>query len=171
MQFIRTIVVVALILATSTDGRGEEFHLHSFRRVQLTDVYYSEGANFGDLNRDGVMDIVYGPYWFQGPDYKAKHEIYPAKAQPRQRYANNFFSWVHDFNNDGWSDVFGISDFDDFMIAGITTLLMALVWPLMPFVGAGMLVRRARVRRRKKADAELAERAQADKLLKEEGIL
>src|SRR6185503_8050345 len=28
-----------------------------------------------------------------------------AKAQPREGYANNFFSWVYDFNGDGWNDV------------------------------------------------------------------
>ena len=85
---------------------GQDRSGHKFERIQLTDVYYSEGANFGDLNRDGWADIVYGPYWFQGPDYRAKHEIYAAKAQPRQRYADNFFSWVYDFNSDGWPDVF-----------------------------------------------------------------
>ena len=54
---------------------------------------------------DGVPDVVYGPYWFAGPDYREKREIYPAKAQNRERYADCFFSWVFDFNNDGWGDV------------------------------------------------------------------
>ena len=58
MSVIRPFVVAfPLILAMFSSARGEGFHLHSFRRVQLTDVYYSEGANFGDLNQDGVMDV------------------------------------------------------------------------------------------------------------------
>ena len=85
---------------------GEEFHLHRFQRIELTNVYYSEGANAGDLNRDGVADVVHGPFWFAGPDYEARHEIYPPVAQPREGYADNFFSWVYDFNGDGWNDVF-----------------------------------------------------------------
>ena len=79
--------------------------VHAFHRQQLTDVYYSEGVAAGDLNRDGHPDIVHGPYWFAGPALTTKHEIYPPRAQPRNRYADNFFSWVYDFNRDGWNDV------------------------------------------------------------------
>ena len=84
---------------------GHDHVLHEFRRVQLTDTYFSEGANFGDINNDGVMDVVCGPYWFAGPDFKSKHEIYPAKPQDRNKYADNFFNWVHDFDENGWNDV------------------------------------------------------------------
>ena len=87
-------------------AHADEFELHQFETIQLTDTYYSEGANYGDVNRDGVVDIVHGPYWFQGPDYEIKYEIYPPKAQPRQKYADNFFSWIYDFDGDGWNDVF-----------------------------------------------------------------
>ncbi len=85
---------------------ADDYTLHTFDRQQLTDVYFSEGANAGDLNGDGVLDVVYGPYWFAGPDFKAKHEIYKPVPQDRNRYADNFFSWVYDFNGDGWNDVF-----------------------------------------------------------------
>lgn len=85
---------------------ADDFTLHTFERQQLTDVYFSEGANAGDVNGDGVADVVCGPYWFAGPDFKSKHEIYKPVPQDRNRYANNFFSWVYDFNSDGWNDVF-----------------------------------------------------------------
>lgn len=101
-----TIVALLFSLVANTASAAEKFHLHNFDRIQISDVYYSEGANFGDLNNDGVMDIVYGPFWFQGPDYKTKHEIYPAKPQNRDRYADNFFSWIYDFNGDKYNDVF-----------------------------------------------------------------
>jgi len=51
------------------------------------------------------MDVVYGPYWFAGPDFKKSAEIYPAKPQPMNAYADHFFAWVHDFNSDGHNDV------------------------------------------------------------------
>jgi hypothetical protein len=84
---------------------GQDFAIHTFERRQLSDVYYSEGIAAGDLNRDGHVDIVYGPYWFAGPGFQEKREIYPAKAQPRERYADHFFAWIYDFNRDGWNDV------------------------------------------------------------------
>jgi hypothetical protein len=98
-----TIAAVAK-LASPELARGEDLVAHTFGRQQLTDVYYSEGIAAGDLNRDGQTDMVYGPYWFAGPDFKEKREIYAAKAQPRERYANHFFAWIDDFNGDGWND-------------------------------------------------------------------
>lgn len=89
-----------------TASRGEEPILHKYKHQKLTGVYFSEGAGAGDLNRDGHVDVVYGPYWFEGPDFTVKHEIYPAKPQPMEKYADNFFSWVYDFDGDGWNDIF-----------------------------------------------------------------
>lgn len=78
----------------------------STSRQQLTPTYYSEGANAGDLNKDGKPDVVCGPFWYEGPEFTKSHEIYPPKPQPLDFYADNFFSWVHDVNRDGWNDVF-----------------------------------------------------------------
>ena len=82
--------------------------LHSFERLTLTTEYFSEGANFGDVSHDGVADVVSGPYWYVGPYYKTKHEIYAPKPQDRNRYADNFFWFVYDFNGDGWNDLFRV---------------------------------------------------------------
>src|SRR5262245_50980656 len=101
---IRTLTLIVLF-ETFAAAKPDEYALHTFDRVQLTDEYYSEGANYGDLNRDGIMDVVYGPYWFAGPDYKEKREIYAPKPQNREGYADHFFHWVYDFNSDGWNDV------------------------------------------------------------------
>ena len=79
--------------------------LHSFDRTQLTDVYYSEGAAVADINRDGHPDIIYGPYWYEGPTFQKKHTIYEPKPQPTNYYADNFFTWAYDFNGDGWPDL------------------------------------------------------------------
>src|SRR5262245_30360533 len=101
-----TLLLAALVAMHQTPiVCAEDFAIHSFQRQQLTDVYYSEGIAAGDLNRDGHVDIVYGPYWFAGPAFREKHEIYVAKPQPRERYADHFFAWIYDFNGDGWNDV------------------------------------------------------------------
>lgn len=98
--------LLLILSAIPCTAFSADFSLHSFERKQLTDVYYSEGANAGDVNGDGVMDVVYGPYWFAGPDYSTKHEIYAPVPQNTAGYADNFFSWLYDFNHDGFSDVF-----------------------------------------------------------------
>ena len=93
---------------------------------QLNDQFWSEGASFGDLNNDGVNDIISGPWWWEGPSFKTRHEYYPAtttfqlKLGPmtaitvpgfegflgkENKYSNNFFVFVHDFNRDQWNDI------------------------------------------------------------------
>jgi hypothetical protein len=79
--------------------------MHEFERVQLTGLYYSEGVNAADVDNDGHMDVIYGPFWFAGPEFKTKHLIYKAFPQPREAYANHFFAWPHDFDGDGWTDI------------------------------------------------------------------
>ena len=103
---LRFSVLAAITLAFAATGRAEERALHSFERKQLADVYYSEGANAADINGDGKADVVYGPYWFEGPAFEKKHEIYAPKPQNREGYADNFFNWIYDFNGDGWNDIF-----------------------------------------------------------------
>src|SRR5215213_3348801 len=95
--------------------------LHTFKRIQLSDQFWSEGANFGDLNNDGTNDLISGPWWWEGPDFKKRHEFYPAtmafnlKLGPMttvkvpgfegtlgvaNKYSDNFFVWTLDFNKD-----------------------------------------------------------------------
>src|SRR5690606_12473475 len=76
-----------------------------FERIQLSDVFYAEGAGIGDLNGAGTPDVVAGPFWYEGPDYKTRHEFYPERPFDPRRYSDNFFVGVFDFNADGWNDI------------------------------------------------------------------
>jgi putative membrane-bound dehydrogenase-like protein len=96
-------LLVAFVV--SVVAADDQHVLHTFSRQQLSDVYYSEGISVGDLNNDNHKDVVYGPHWYAGPDFSKKLELYPAVPQPRERYADNFFNWIYDFDGDGWRDV------------------------------------------------------------------
>ena len=77
----------------------------SFTKTRLTDKFHAEGAGIGDIDRDGHGDAVYGPYWYAGPDFKARHEIYAPKDYDPNGYSENFITFVTDINGDGWLDV------------------------------------------------------------------
>ena len=93
-------------------AQATDLVIREFEKQELTPIYWSEGANFGDFNQDGHQDVVSGPNIFLGPDFNHRYEFYPAVA-PTRRHPNdhsyysldNFFSFVFDFNADGWPDV------------------------------------------------------------------
>lgn len=79
-----------------------------YKKLTLSTEFYCEGATFGDFNKDGIPDVLAGPYWYQGPDFTKRHEIFSPVTFDRLRYSDNFFAFPHDFNADGWMDVFVI---------------------------------------------------------------
>jgi hypothetical protein len=126
--------IVGIVSASLLTATGEDYTLHSFKKVQLSDQFWSEGAHFGDFNKDGKLDIVSGPYWWVGPDFKNRHAYsetesrkssggkapFELKLGPitkvtvpgfhgalgkENAYADNFFAFTHDFNKDGWDDI------------------------------------------------------------------
>ncbi len=86
-------------------GAEEARTLIRWETRQLSDVFFSEGADCGDFNRDGRLDIVSGPFWYEGPDFKTAHPYYEPKPFDPHGYSDNFFAWTEDFNGDGWTDI------------------------------------------------------------------
>ncbi|MFN9384658.1 MAG: FG-GAP repeat domain-containing protein, partial [Pirellulaceae bacterium] len=84
---------------------GGKWTIDRFEVQPLTEEYYSEGAAIGDLDGDGNADAIYGPYWYAGPDFQEKFEIYSPKPQNREGYADHFFVWAHDIDRDGFRDL------------------------------------------------------------------
>src|SRR6266700_3428583 len=120
-------LLLAVALSGSTQAPAKDYVLSSFKKIQLSDKFWCEGATFGDFNHDGKPDIVAGPYWYEGPSFKNRHEFYPAtKSFNRKKadgvteetvagfegvlgvnntYSDNFFAFARDFNKDGWDDI------------------------------------------------------------------
>ena len=103
LQFVIAVVISGSVIqnAQAEDMRDQI----SWSSTQLSDVFFSEGTSAGDLNQDGHTDLVYGPFWFEGPTWKTKHIIYNPKPFDPHGYADNFFTYVDDINGDGWNDV------------------------------------------------------------------
>ena len=116
--------IAGLVVAVS--ATAADLTLHSFKKQQLDKHYWSEGAIFGDLNKDGKPDAISGPYWWEGPAFTKRHELYPATRTTKTKKdgadvefpgfegamgsknsysGDNFFAFVHDFDGDGWNDV------------------------------------------------------------------
>jgi HEAT repeat protein len=77
----------------------------TFKKLRLSGEFYAEGAHYGDFNRDGKLDVVAGPFWFEGPEFQKRHEYRPAKAFDPKSYSDNFLTFAGDFNGDGWTDI------------------------------------------------------------------
>jgi len=87
-----------------------------FEKITLSENFYSEGAAFGDLNGDGINDIVAGAMWWEGPDYQVRHQIRELNGKRKMtpiengaykpvKYSNSFINWVKDINIDGKNDI------------------------------------------------------------------
>lgn len=95
--------LTAVVLGSACGVRAQE--TIAFERVTLSTDFVCEGANFADLDRDGSMDIIAGPHWYAGPDWKVKRELYEPRSFAPHAYSDNFFVWTDDFDRDGWLDI------------------------------------------------------------------
>src|SRR5437762_9348377 len=117
---------IAALFSTALIASSADYRVHTFKKIRLTEQFWSEGASYGDFNHDGKMDIVSGPYWWEGPDFTKRHEYYPAAKKfklkkedgseteipgfegalgKQNTYSDNFFAFTYDFNRDGWTDI------------------------------------------------------------------
>ncbi|MBM3987665.1 MAG: DUF1080 domain-containing protein [Planctomycetes bacterium] len=85
-----------------TEAPPQSIH---FERKQLSSEFLAEGATFGDLDGDGVNDVIAGPYWYKGPDFDQRFELYEPQAFDPAHYSDNFFAWTDDLDGDRWLDV------------------------------------------------------------------
>jgi hypothetical protein len=85
---------------------AKEFLSPNFRMQRLTPYYYSFSAAAADINRDGHMDVVSGPFIFYGPDFTEAREFYAAQtSSPSTTFQQNWVAFAGDFTGDGWPDI------------------------------------------------------------------
>jgi hypothetical protein len=78
-----------------------------FVKTRLSAEFYSEGINYGDLDRDGKRDIIAGPHWYPGPGYTEQRAFRQPRAEPFDVSGDSdcYSIFVYDFNQDGWLDI------------------------------------------------------------------
>ncbi len=95
------LAIVAALLPWTANADSPKF-----KKIKLSDQFYSEGCTAGDFNNDGTLDFAAGPFWYEGPDFQKKHTIYEGAPVDPNGYSTNFLAFPYDFNADGWTDIF-----------------------------------------------------------------
>jgi hypothetical protein len=78
----------------------------NFEMQRISDFYYGWCAAGADINHDGVMDVVAGPFYFLGPDFTQRHEFTAARTyNPSNQFSQAMVNFSYDFTGDGWPDI------------------------------------------------------------------
>ncbi len=120
-----SVAIAAAVAGTFLVSAGDN-KIHTFTKKHITPHFWAEGAYWGDFNHDGKMDLVYGPFWFEGPSFEKRHEYADATASFKHKktdgteetipgfegalgvnnaYSKNFLEYTADINGDGWTDI------------------------------------------------------------------
>src|SRR6185295_4801301 len=97
-----TLAILAIFAMPQLARGGDAPREVAFKKQRLSDVFFCEGATFGDLNKDGHGDVISGPFWFEGPDFTKRHALAAAQPFDPLHYSDNFFAFVYDFDKDSW---------------------------------------------------------------------
>ena len=83
----------------------------TFTTRTLAMDHVAEGADVGDIDGDGVIDLIAGPRWYKGPDFSLGGTIIPDPPTFKSdQYSTFFLTFVDDINGDGYPDVIAIGD-------------------------------------------------------------
>ena len=78
----------------------------NFEVQRISDFYYAWCAAAADINRDGILDVIAGPFYYLGPDYTERREFTASRTyNPSNQFAQGMVNFAYDFTGDGWPDI------------------------------------------------------------------
>jgi hypothetical protein len=73
---------------------------------RISSMYYGWSAASSDVNHDGVLDVVAGPFYFLGPNFTERKIYRDGRVyNPATEYAPDMVNLTADFTGDGWPDI------------------------------------------------------------------
>jgi hypothetical protein len=77
-----------------------------FTVQRVSSLYYGWGATTADINHDGTLDIVSGPFYYIGPGFTERKIYREGRVyNPSTEFAPDMVNLAYDFTGDGWPDI------------------------------------------------------------------
>lgn len=77
-----------------------------FTIQRVSNLYYGWGATTADINHDGTLDIVSGPFYYLGPGFTERKIYREGRVyNPSTEFAPDMVNLAYDFTGDGWPDI------------------------------------------------------------------
>ena len=123
---IRIFLLTFVTISAAAFAADKQLSIHSFTKTQITDKFWSEGSAAADVNCDGKVDLIYGPFWYAGPNFTNRFEYRPTTTTFTRKnadgstetiagfegslgvnnaYSDCFLMFAYDFNHDHWPDI------------------------------------------------------------------
>lgn len=93
--------VLGLPAQGQSPARSAERGSLQFQKMQVSSETY-ESVGVFDVDGDGHLDVVSGAFWYEGPEFRARHFIHEVNRQ--EEYWDHFATIPMDVNGDGRMD-------------------------------------------------------------------
>ena len=106
MRYLSLILLITFLAVGFSDFSHAQ--APKWKKIVVSEKFHGEGSCIGDFNKNGTPDIAIGHFWYEGPDFTKRHQIFDgpnAKDFDPKGYSDCFGMFTGDFNNDGWDDI------------------------------------------------------------------